>query len=44
MKIGYQGIEGSYSHQASLKFIKNLKYEDVQLVPLITSQNVVEKK
>lgn len=42
MKIGYQGIEGSYSEKAAKEFIAKLGYINVQLVPLVTSHAVVE--
>ena len=43
MKIGYQGIEGSYSYQATIEFIKNMNFEKVEMIPLITSIEVVKK-
>ena len=42
MKIGYQGIEGSYSEEAAKKFAKQLKLENAQYVPLVNSQNIVK--
>lgn len=42
IRVGYQGIVGSYSHQASIELIKELNLKDTKLVPLISSVKVVE--
>ena len=42
MKIGYQGIEGSNSEEAARKFVEQLKLKDVQYIPLIKAQNIVQ--
>ncbi|MCT4612947.1 MAG: hypothetical protein N4A47_06240 [Clostridia bacterium] len=42
MKLGYQGIEGSYSHIAAEKIIDKLKIYDVEFVGLVTSESVYE--
>lgn len=43
MRIGYQGIEGSNSENATKILSKELKLNNVNLVPLITSANVVNE-
>lgn len=43
MRVGYQGIEGSNSERASEIFLEELGLNDVELVPLITSQRVVDE-
>lgn len=44
IKIGYQGIEGSNSEQTSKTFSQKLfSGKKVEFVPLVTSQNVVNK-
>ena len=42
IKIGYQGIENSYSHIASLQFVKKLNI-DAKVIGLISSQKVIEE-
>ena len=41
MKIGYQGTKGSYNYFAAIEFSKQFNSEDIEFVPLIDSQNVV---
>ncbi len=41
VKVGYQGVEGSNSEKAASKILSNLKISDYELVPLISSKNVV---
>lgn len=43
MKIGYQGIGGSNSENAAKILSKELKLNNVDLIPLITSANVVNE-
>lgn len=43
MRIGYQGLEGSNSENAAKILSKELKLNNVNLVPLITSANVVKE-
>ncbi len=42
MKIGYQGIQYSNSEYATKKFIKQMEFLNVELVPLVNSKSVVE--
>jgi len=41
IKIGYQGVENSNSHIAAEKFVKSNKMENYVLIPLTSSENVV---
>lgn len=43
MKIGYQGIKGSNSERASRILSEELKLNDIELVPLTISENVVRE-
>ena len=43
MRIGYQGIEGSNSENAAKILSKELKLNNVELIPLITSANVTNE-
>ena len=43
IKVGYQGMEGSNSEAASKEFIDKLKLTNVELIPLVTSGNVIDK-
>lgn len=43
MRIGYQGIEGSNSENAAKILSKELKLSNIELIPLITSANVVKE-
>ena len=43
MRIGYQGIESSNSENAAKILSKELKLNDVDLMPLTTSANVVKE-
>ena len=40
--IGYQGVEGSNSEKAALDLSVKNKFEDVQLLPLVSSFNVLD--
>lgn len=40
--IGYQGVEGSNSEQAALELSQKNKFKDVQLLPLVSSFNVLD--
>lgn len=40
--IGYQGVEGSNSEQAAKQFAKKRKFKDYQLLPLVSSFNVLD--
>ena len=42
MKIGYQGIEGSNSRAAAENMAVRMQWRDVEYVPLVHSQGVVE--
>ena len=42
-KIGYQGIEGSWSHEATFRFIKQMNLKNVKMVPLINSYQVAKE-
>ena len=42
LKIGYQGIEGSNSEIATLKFVEKLNLNNVEMVPLLDSTTVSE--
>jgi prephenate dehydratase len=42
IRIGYQGDIGSNNERATILFIKKLKLNNVKMIPLITSKNVVE--
>jgi prephenate dehydratase len=41
IKIGYQGVENSNNYIAAKKFVESNKMENYVLVPLISSENVV---
>lgn len=41
IKIGYQGMEGSNSEEASLIMIEKLNLNNIELIPLISSKNVI---
>lgn len=41
IKIGYQGVENSNNHIAAKRFVESNKMENCVLIPLITSENVV---
>ena len=41
MKIGYQGIQGSNSEKAAKEFIKKNNLKNVELIPLVNSEQVV---
>lgn len=43
MKIGYQGIKGSNSEKVTKRFIEKMKFNNVELIPLINSKNVVRE-
>ena len=43
VKVGYQGIEGSNSEEAARKLCEIKGIKEFELVPLVTSQRVVEK-
>lgn len=40
-KIGIMGIEGSFSEEAALEYAKDNKLDDIELVNLISSENVL---
>ncbi len=42
IKIGYQGIEGSNSRASAENIVKNLGWTDVEYIPLVHSQGVVD--
>lgn len=42
IKIGYQGDIGSNSEEAASKFIQQLGIKDYELIPLISSKNVIK--
>lgn len=42
LKIGYQGTPGSNAETATKAIVKRLKLQNVELVPLTTSQNVCD--
>ena len=41
IKIGYQGVENSNNHIAAERFVESNKTENCVLIPLISSENVV---
>lgn len=41
MRIGYQGDIGSNAEKATKLFVKKLKIKNAQLIPLVTSKNVI---
>ena len=41
IKIGYQGVENSNNHIAAEKFVQSNKMENCILIPLVSSENVV---
>ena len=43
LKIGYQGICGSYSEQAAKKLLRNIGLYETELVPLVSSEKVVSE-
>ncbi len=43
IRIGYQGIDGSNSETAAIKMASHLSLENVELVPLVSSQEVVNE-
>jgi prephenate dehydratase len=43
MKIGYQGIEGSYCEEAARKMIYELNLTEYELIPLLSAKSVVEE-
>lgn len=40
--VGYQGIKGSNSEKAAIELVKKQGLQDVKLVPLVSSFNVIE--
>lgn len=42
VRIGYQGIEGSYCEKALMEFIHKYKFKDVEIIPLISSYEVAK--
>lgn len=43
IRIGYQGDEGSNAEEASKKIAQKLKIENVKLIPLVSSKEVISK-
>ena len=43
IKIGYQGVALSYNHYAAQKYVKTLNQSNIDLIPLISSKEVVKK-
>ena len=43
VSIGYMGIAGSFSDVAAHELVKKMGWEDVQYLPLVCSQNILEK-
>lgn len=41
-KLGYQGIENSNVHTATLHFVEKHGWSDMELIPLVSSINVIE--
>ena len=42
MRIGYQGISGSNSEAAAIKYVKDNNLDNVELIPLVNSNMVVK--
>ena len=41
-RIGYQGIPGSNSEYAAVRFARQLELESYELIPLVTSKGVAD--
>lgn len=43
IKIGYMGIAGSFSEMAAHALVEQLNWDDVEYLPLICSQNILDE-